>query len=69
MKKLFVAFALAGLAYSCKSTADLSATAEPSAPDCEKPCCAKDGDMKDCDGQTDCSKEGAVCPVTGKSIN
>lgn len=71
MKKLFAAFALAGLALSCKSTADVSATAAPCEPGCEKACCAKEceGEMKDCEGKTDCSTEGAVCPVTGKSIN
>ena len=68
MKKILFCLALAGLGAACKSTADVSASAE-AAPKSE--CCASEGmESMDCSGEAkaDCSSEAKTCPVTGKAI-
>ncbi|MEM7309803.1 MAG: hypothetical protein AAF682_24215 [Planctomycetota bacterium] len=65
MKKLFLSFALLGLAVSCKSTTtDVTDTSEPAgecATACETVC--------DDEAAESCDSEAMVCPVTGKVSN
>jgi len=73
MKKYLLGLALAGLAFSCKSTdAEVNASAEAA----EMECCSEAAaecadssaacsDMK----KSECSGEAKVCPVTGKTLN
>jgi hypothetical protein len=73
MKKILMALCLVGLGAACKSTADVSATAEPCAADCKMECCAEkagecSADMK-AECQKSCEGEAKVCPVTGKPMN
>ena len=68
MKKILFCLALAGLGAACKSTADVSASAD-AAPKAE--CCAGEGmESKECSDEMkgDCHGEAKTCPVTGKSI-
>jgi len=72
MKKILMALCLVGLGTACKSTADVSASAEPCDADCKMECCAGEGECSPemkaaC--QKDCEGEAQVCPVTGKSMN
>jgi hypothetical protein len=73
MKKLFLLLCLAALGASCRTTADVSASTEPCEADCAMPCCEEEGEctaeMKaECQGESECSSEAKVCPVTGKSL-
>jgi len=69
MKKLLTGLALAGLAFGCKSTADVSDSSTPASAEAE---CAE---KADCSANTECTgemkaecSEGKVCPITGAKI-
>jgi hypothetical protein len=71
MKKLLLGLALLGLGAACRSSGAGMTDSSCTKPDCTD--CTKEQmeNCSDCSTKTECKDgaEGAVCPVTGKSMN
>lgn len=71
MKKLLLGLALLGLGVACRSAGAGMTDSSCTKPECTN--CPKEmkDDCGDCSTKSECSEgaEGAVCPVTGKSMN
>jgi hypothetical protein len=71
MKKLLLGLCLAGLGVACRASGasmhDSSCTSKDCA-DCKTGCTEASKDAA-CTGQSECSGEAKVCPVTGKPMS
>ena len=70
MKRIAIAFVLAGAAVACKSqSTEVTDTSAPAATECTSECTSECGKGECTATKTECSSEAKVCPVTGKVIN
>ena len=68
MKRIAIAFVLAGAAVACKSqSTEVTDTSAPAAAECATECSDMKAECTDA-AKAECS-EAKVCPVTGKTIN